>query len=74
MAKETPKIPTTQKEKLYHYHNRKQVLQSTEKPQESKKERLDDEETEKDWTSRTRGRDKPPRRIIDEWANDPYCE
>ena len=78
MAEETHKIQTTQKnEKSYHNHNREQVLQPTEKPQESKEEGLDDEETEQDRTSRqprSGSRGKPQRRVIEEWANDPYCE
>ena len=77
MAEETQKIQTTQKEKTYHNHNREQVLQPTEKPQESKEVGLDDEETEQDRTSRqsrSGGRGNPPRRVIEEWANDPYCE
>jgi hypothetical protein len=77
MAEETQKIQTTQKEKPYHNHNREQVLQPTEKPQESKEVGLDDEETGQDQTSRqsrSGGRGKPPRRVIEEWANDPYCE
>jgi hypothetical protein len=74
MAEETQKIQTTQKGKTYHNHNREQVLQPTEKPQESNVGGLDDEETEQDRTSRTGSRGKPPRRVIEEWANDPYCE
>ena len=77
MAEETHKIQTTQKEKPDHNHNREQVLQPTEKPQESKEVGLEDEETEQDRTSkqsRSGGRGKPPRRVIEEWANDPYCE
>jgi hypothetical protein len=38
---------------------------------------LDDEETEQDRTSRqsrSGGRGKPPRRVIEESVNDPYCE
>jgi hypothetical protein len=77
MAEETQKIQTIQKEKPYQNHNLEQVLQPTEKPQESKEVELDDEETEQDRTSRlshSGGRGKPPRRVIEEWANDPYCE
>jgi hypothetical protein len=75
MAEETQKILTTQKEKPY--QNREQVLRPTEKPQESKDVGLDDEETEQDRTSRqsrSGGRGKPPRRVIEESVNDPYCE
>jgi len=77
MAEETQKIQPTQKEKPYHNHNREQVQHPREKPQESKEVGLDDEETEHDRTSRSshyRGRGKPPRRVIEESANDPYCE
>jgi hypothetical protein len=77
MAEETQKIQTSQKEKHSHNHNREQVQHTTEKPQDSKEEGLDDEETEHDRTSRPSrygGRGKPPRRVIEESVNDPYCE
>ena len=77
MVEETQNIQITQKEKPYHNHDREHALQSTEKPGESKEVGLDDEETEQDRTSRpsrSGGRGKPPRRVIEEWANDPYCE
>ncbi|MDO9323498.1 MAG: hypothetical protein Q7T80_00915 [Methanoregula sp.] len=51
-----------------------------EKPLESKELSLDDEETEADRSaapprqSRGGGRGKPPKRVIEEWANDIYCE
>jgi len=51
-----------------------------EKPQESKDLNLDDEETEQDRSSapsrQSRGgnRGKQPKRVIEEWASDPYCE
>jgi hypothetical protein len=73
MGEETQNIQIIQKEKPY----QNQVLQTAEKPQESKDVGLDDEETEQDRTSRqsrSGGRGKPPRRVIEEWANDPYCE
>ena len=75
MAEETQKIQTTQKEKPY--QNREQVQQLTEKPQGLKDMELDDEEPEQDRTSRqsrSGGRGKPPRRVIEESVNDPYCE
>ncbi len=75
MAEETQNIQTIQKEKPY--HNREQVLQPPEKPEESKEVGLDDEETEPDRTSRpsrSGSRGKPPRRVIEESVNDPYCE
>jgi len=77
MAEETQNIQTIQKEKSYHNNNREQVSQPTEKSLESKEVGLDDEETEPDRTSRqsrTGGRGKPPRRVIEESVNDPYCE
>ena len=52
---------------------------TAEKPQESKELSLDDEETEQDRSSapsrqsRGGGRGRPPKRIIEEWANDIYC-
>jgi hypothetical protein len=51
-----------------------------EKPVESKDTDHDDEETEQDRSaapsrqSRGGGRGKPPKRVIEEWANDIYCE
>jgi hypothetical protein len=51
-----------------------------EKPQETKELSLDDEETEQDRSaapprqSRGGGRGKPPKRVIEEWASDIYCE
>ncbi len=54
--------------------------QPAEKTQETKELSLDDEETEQDRSaapsrqSRGGGRGKPPKRIIEEWANDIYCE
>ena len=53
------------------------IQQPKEKPPESKDVGLDDEETEQDRTSRqsrSGGRGKPPRRVIEESVNDPYCE
>lgn len=75
MAEETQKIQTTQKEKPY--QNRDQVQQPTENPQGLKDMELDDEEPEQDRASRqyrSGGRGKPPRRVIEESVNDPYCE
>ncbi len=75
MEEGTQKIQTNQKEKPN--QNREQVLQPTEKAQESKDVGLDDEETDQDRTSRqsrSGGRGKPPRRVIEESVNDPYCE
>jgi hypothetical protein len=75
MAEETQKIQNTQKEKPY--QNQDQIMMTAEKPQASKDVGLDDEETEQDRTSRqsrSGGRGKPPRRVIEESVNDPYCE
>ena len=76
MAEEIQKMQDTQKEKTF--QNREQVLQTREKPQKSKDVELDDEETERDRTSSRHsysgGRGKPPRRVIEESVNDPYCE
>jgi hypothetical protein len=75
MEEGTQKIQTNQKEKAN--QNREQVLQPTEKTHESKDVGLDDEETDQDRTSRqsrSGGRGKPPRRVIEESINDPYCE
>lgn len=75
MAEETQKMQDTQKEKSF--QNQEHVLQTAVKPQESKDVELDDEETEKDRTSRhthSGGRGNPPRRVIEESVNDPYCE
>jgi len=67
------------------YHNSQgQAPRPAEKPEEkmpeSKELSLDDEETEQDRSeapsrqSRGGGRGKQPKRIIEEWANDIYCE
>jgi len=69
----------------YHGNHRRntysqQAPRPTEKPQESKDLSPDDEETEQDRSSapsrhsRGGGRGKPPKRVIEEWANDIYCE
>ena len=61
-----------------------QVPRAAEKPEEKMQEPkelgLDDEETEQDRSetpsrqSRGGGRGKQPKRVIEEWANDIYCE
>jgi hypothetical protein len=61
-----------------------QVPRPAEKPEEKMQEQkeigLDDEETEQDRSeslsrqSRGGGRGKQPKRVIEEWANDIYCE
>jgi len=51
-----------------------------EKPLGPKEPDMDDDETEQDRSaapsrqSRGGGRGKPPKRVIEEWANDIYCE
>jgi hypothetical protein len=75
MADETHKIQTAQKEKSS--QDREKMLLPAEKSPELKDVGLDDEETEQDRTSRqsrSGGRGKPPRRVIEESVNDPYCE
>ena len=67
-----------------HHSPREQAPRPAEQPaeklQESKDLSLDDEETEQDRSaapqrqSRGGGRGKPPKRIIEEWASDIYCE
>jgi len=67
------------------YHNSQEQVsrpaeKPEEKPQEVKELNLDDEESEQDRSaapsrqSRGGGRGKPPKRVIEEWANDIYCE
>jgi hypothetical protein len=67
------------------YHNSQgQAPRPAEKPEEKMQEPkelgLDDEETEQDRSeapsrqSRGGGRGKQPKRVIEEWANDIYCE
>jgi hypothetical protein len=75
MTDETHKIQSVQKEKSS--QDREMIQQPGEKPPESKDVGLDDEETEQDRTSRqsrSGSRGKPPRRVIEESVNDPYCE
>jgi hypothetical protein len=67
-----------------HHTYQEQAPRPAEKPEEKTQEvkeiSLDDEETEQDRSSapsrQSRGgsRGKPPKRVIEEWANDPYCE
>jgi len=67
-----------------HHNYREQAPRPAEQPgekaQETKELNLDDEETEQDRSaapsrqSRGGGRGKPPKRVIEEWANDIYCE
>ncbi|MHB8165025.1 MAG: hypothetical protein ACYDDV_11935 [Methanoregula sp.] len=79
--------PRHQGSRRYHGHRdqtprpaERQPATPAEKPQESKDLSLDDEETEQDRSaaptrhSRGGGRGKPPKRVIEEWASDIYCE
>jgi hypothetical protein len=67
------------------YHNSQEqvprpIVKPEEKIQVPKDLDLDDEETEQDRSaapsrqSRGGGRGKQPKRVIEEWANDIYCE
>ena len=83
-------VQSTQRDAPRHHGNphrntyRQQAPRPAEKPaeksQESKEINPDDEETEQDRSSapsrhsRGGGRGKPPKRVIEEWANDIYCE
>jgi hypothetical protein len=67
-----------------YHHSQEQVPRPAGKPEENiqvpKEPDLDDEETEQDRSeahsrqSRGGGRGKQPKRVIEEWANDIYCE
>ena len=62
-----------------HHTYRDQAPRPAEKPREPKEPGLDDEETEQDRSSAPSrpsrgGRGRPPRRVIEEWASDIYCE
>jgi hypothetical protein len=67
-----------------YHHSQEQVSRPAGNPEEKmqvpKELDLDDEETEQDrsaapsWQSRGGGRGKQPKRVIEEWANDIYCE
>jgi hypothetical protein len=75
MTEENQNIQT-QKEKNLHNENTEQVHGQKKQPQSIENE-LDNEEREQDLRSRQHrsgGRGKPPRRVIEEGANDPYCE
>ena len=67
-----------------HHSYREQAPRPAEKPEEKpqgpKELSLDDEETKQDRSSapfrqsHEGSRGKPPKRVIEEWANDIYCE
>jgi hypothetical protein len=86
---DTQKVQNTQRSPPRHHGSRRQhgyreapqpAEKQDDKTQEPKELSLDDEETEQDRSaapprqSRGGGRGKPPKRVIEEWANDIYCE
>jgi|WetSurMetagenome_2_1015567.scaffolds.fasta_scaffold175838_2 hypothetical protein len=76
MTEENQKIQTPQKGKNPSNENTEQVP-GQKKQHQSTEEELDEEETDQDLRSRQHRsgrRGKPPRRVIEEGANDPYCE
>jgi hypothetical protein len=77
MTEENQKIQTTQKEKILHRETTEQVPEQKQQQPQSIEEESDEEETDRDLRSRQHrsgGRGKPPRRVIEEGSNDPYCE
>ncbi len=79
-CKDVPRYHSRHRHHSYREQGPNPAEKPEEKPQESKEPGLDDEETEQDRSSDThrqsRGgsRGKPPKRVIEEWANDIYCE
>jgi hypothetical protein len=75
-----PRHHSNQRRNTYRQQAPRPAEKPAEKPQESKEPDLDDEETEQDRSAapsrqaRGGGRGKPPKRVIEEWANDIYCE
>ncbi|MDO8873357.1 MAG: hypothetical protein Q7V05_11615 [Methanoregula sp.] len=78
--RDAPRYHGNQRRNTYREHVPQPTEKPAEKSQESKELSPDDEETEQDRSSapfrhsRGGGRGKPPKRIIEEWANDIYCE
>jgi hypothetical protein len=78
--REGPRHHGNQRRNTYHQQAPRPAEKPTEKPLASKEADPDDEETEQDRSSapsrqsRGGGRGKPPKRVIEEWANDIYCE
>jgi hypothetical protein len=78
--RETPRHQGNRRHHNYREQAPRPAEQPAEKTQEPKELSLDDEETEQDRSaapqrqSRGGGRGKPPKRVIEEWANDIYCE
>ncbi|MFY9800995.1 MAG: hypothetical protein WAK10_07090, partial [Methanoregula sp.] len=79
-SKDVPRHHSRRRNHSYREQGSRPAEKPEEKPQGSKEPGLDDEETEQDRNSDTprqsRGgsRGKPPKRVIEEWANDIYCE
>jgi hypothetical protein len=79
-SKDTPRYNGIRRHHSYREQVPRPAEKPEEKPQESKELSLDDEETEQDRSSapsrqsRGGGRGKPPKRVIEEWASDIYCE
>jgi hypothetical protein len=78
--REAPRHHGNQRRNTYHQQAPRPAEKPAEKPLEAKDPDRDDEETEQDRSaapsrqSRGGGRGKPPKRVIEEWANDIYCE
>ena len=78
--RDAPRYHGNQRRNTYRQQAPRPAETSAEKPQDAKPLSLDDEETEADRSaapprqSRGGGRGKPPKRVIEEWANDIYCE
>ncbi|MFA6226036.1 MAG: hypothetical protein WC620_07660 [Methanoregula sp.] len=78
--RDAPRHQGTRRQHGYRQQAPRPEERPAEKPQESKELSLDDEKTEADQSaapprqSRGGGRGKPPKRVIEEWANDIYCE
>ena len=74
--KETPQHPVRQGRPRFH-HDRPRPAQAEQRPAQEPKTGLDDEDTaEERATSRQHGshRGRPPKKVYEEWASDPYCE
>jgi hypothetical protein len=78
--RDAPRYHGNHRRNTYRQQAPRPAEKPAEKPQESKDLSPDDEETEQDRSSapsrhsRGGGRGKPPKRVIEEWANDIYCE
>jgi hypothetical protein len=78
--KDVPRYHSSRRHHSYREQGSRPAEKPEEKPQEPKEPGLDDEEAEQDRDSdafrQSRGgsRGKSPKRVIEEWANDIYCE